>query len=72
MRPKLDCCVPWSRQFPSGIRWLHARDCIAAPGRKVGDPPKFLRDLIEPAGYTDAHLDDDDDRLPTFQEVNGA
>jgi len=54
----LVCCEPWSREFPSGVRWLHDRGCSIAPGRKVGSKPVPLSQRPE---YVDAHIDDGDD-----------
>ena len=72
VKPDLTCCNPRSIHVPSGIGWYHEKTCRVAPDTRVGEHPGRLRHLIEPAGYADAHIDDDDDRLPTFQEAFGA
>ena len=45
-RPELPCCTPeWSKYFPSGPAWAHARDCKVHRGQKVrpGEDHPVLR-----------------------------
>lgn len=37
-RPRVPCCEPIRKPFPSGVAWAHPRWCREHPGAKIVEP----------------------------------
>lgn len=57
--PKIACCDPVRKPFPSGYAWAHRRSCPVGRGQKLGNEPRRGRPEPGSNGGVDSWLDHD-------------